>query len=145
MGLLARILRPSGLSHGRPPCNLLLSPGDMVPMVPNLINPQVRQPSPLVLHLFVHHSHPFQCKRSFLGFFPCIVCMFFFYMLPIISIYEHIHVNKLSFLVCSTVTDSCSLINMDFTMMVTNTIVIQPSQPNMATVSVYDNEFVWGC
>jgi hypothetical protein len=27
MGLLARVLRPSGLTHGRPPYSFLLSPG----------------------------------------------------------------------------------------------------------------------
>jgi hypothetical protein len=42
MGLLAHVLRPSGLTHGRPPCSFLPSPRDVVPMVPNLIsNPRV--------------------------------------------------------------------------------------------------------
>jgi hypothetical protein len=45
MGLLARVLRSSGLTHGRPPCSFWLSPGDVVPMVPNLIsNPQMLYP-----------------------------------------------------------------------------------------------------
>jgi hypothetical protein len=38
MGLLAHVLMPSGLTHGRPPCFFLPSPGDMVPMVPNLVS-----------------------------------------------------------------------------------------------------------
>jgi hypothetical protein len=38
MGLLARALRPSGLTHDRPPCSSLPSLGDVVPMVPNLIS-----------------------------------------------------------------------------------------------------------
>jgi hypothetical protein len=37
MGHLAWILRPSGPTHGRPPYSSLLSPGDLVPMVLNLI------------------------------------------------------------------------------------------------------------
>jgi hypothetical protein len=37
MGVLARVLRPSGPTHGRPPCSILLSPQDLVPMVPNLV------------------------------------------------------------------------------------------------------------
>jgi hypothetical protein len=37
MGLLARVLGPSGMTHGRPPCSSLLSPQDLVPMVPNLV------------------------------------------------------------------------------------------------------------
>jgi hypothetical protein len=38
MGLLARTLRPSGPTHGRPPCFVRLSPRDVVPMVPDLVN-----------------------------------------------------------------------------------------------------------
>jgi hypothetical protein len=38
MGLLAHVLRPSGTNHGRPPCSFRLSPGDVVPMVPDLVN-----------------------------------------------------------------------------------------------------------
>jgi hypothetical protein len=38
MGLLAHVLRPSGPTHGKPPCSFLLSLGDVVPMVPNLVN-----------------------------------------------------------------------------------------------------------
>jgi hypothetical protein len=42
MGLLTRILRPSGPTHGRCPCSSLPSRGVLVPMVPNLIsNPRV--------------------------------------------------------------------------------------------------------
>jgi hypothetical protein len=38
MGSLACALRPSGLTLGRPPYSLLPSPGDVVPMVLNLIS-----------------------------------------------------------------------------------------------------------
>jgi hypothetical protein len=38
MGLLARDLRPSGLTHGMPTYSFLSSPGDVVPMVPNLVS-----------------------------------------------------------------------------------------------------------
>jgi hypothetical protein len=38
MGLLARILGSSGLTHGRAPYSFHLSPGDLVPMEPNLIS-----------------------------------------------------------------------------------------------------------
>jgi hypothetical protein len=38
MGLLARALRPSWPTHGRPPCSSLPSPRDVVPMVPNLVS-----------------------------------------------------------------------------------------------------------
>jgi hypothetical protein len=38
MDLLARALRLSGPTHGSPPCSSLLSPGDVVPMIPNLIS-----------------------------------------------------------------------------------------------------------
>jgi hypothetical protein len=38
MGLLTHVLGPSGLTHGRSPCSSLLSLGDLVPMVPNLVN-----------------------------------------------------------------------------------------------------------
>jgi hypothetical protein len=38
MGLLARVLGPSGPTHGRLPCSFLLSPGDVVPMIPNLVS-----------------------------------------------------------------------------------------------------------
>jgi hypothetical protein len=38
MGLLACALRPSGLTKGRPPYFSLPSPGDVVPMVPNLVS-----------------------------------------------------------------------------------------------------------
>jgi hypothetical protein len=37
MDLLAHALRPSGSTHGRPPYSSLLSPGDMLPMVPDLV------------------------------------------------------------------------------------------------------------
>jgi hypothetical protein len=37
MGLLARIFRPSGPTHGRPPFSFSLSPASRVPMVTNLI------------------------------------------------------------------------------------------------------------
>jgi hypothetical protein len=38
MGLLARALRPSRSTHGSPPpCSSLLSLGDVVPMVSNLV------------------------------------------------------------------------------------------------------------
>jgi hypothetical protein len=38
MGLLARAFRLSGQTLGRPPCSFLLSLGDVVPLVPILIN-----------------------------------------------------------------------------------------------------------
>jgi hypothetical protein len=38
MGLLARISRLSGPTHGRPPYPSLLSPISQVPMVPNLVS-----------------------------------------------------------------------------------------------------------
>jgi hypothetical protein len=44
MGLLVRSLRPSGLTHGRPPCSSLSSPGDVVPMVLNLITDKMGDP-----------------------------------------------------------------------------------------------------
>jgi hypothetical protein len=47
MGLLTCILSPRGLTHGRPPYSSLPSPGDVVPMVPNLIN--LDQPDLLIL------------------------------------------------------------------------------------------------
>jgi hypothetical protein len=37
MGLLAHVLRPSGPTHGWPPCSFPLSLGDVVPMVLDLI------------------------------------------------------------------------------------------------------------
>jgi hypothetical protein len=37
MGLLAHALRPSGPTHGRPPYSVRLSPGNVVPMVPDLV------------------------------------------------------------------------------------------------------------
>jgi hypothetical protein len=37
MGLLAHALRLSGPTLGSPPCSFLPSPGDLVPMVPNLV------------------------------------------------------------------------------------------------------------
>jgi hypothetical protein len=37
MGLLARVLRSSGLTHGRHPYSFLPAPGGVVPMVPNLV------------------------------------------------------------------------------------------------------------
>jgi hypothetical protein len=50
MGLLTRALRPSGLTHGRLPCSFLPSPGDVVPMVPNLVsNPRVLDKRALIL------------------------------------------------------------------------------------------------
>jgi hypothetical protein len=50
MGPLACVLRPSGSTHGRPPCFFLLSPGVVVPMVPNLISsPQVLDKWALIL------------------------------------------------------------------------------------------------
>jgi hypothetical protein len=38
MGLLARVLKTNGPTHGRPPCSSLSSQGDVVPMIPNFIN-----------------------------------------------------------------------------------------------------------
>jgi hypothetical protein len=38
MVLLAHVLWLSGTNHGRPPCSFRLSPGDVVPMVPDLVN-----------------------------------------------------------------------------------------------------------
>jgi hypothetical protein len=38
MGRLARALRSSGPTHGRPPCSSLPSLEDVVPMVQNLIS-----------------------------------------------------------------------------------------------------------
>jgi hypothetical protein len=38
MSLLAHALRPSGPTHGRHHCSFLPSTGDVVPMVPNLVN-----------------------------------------------------------------------------------------------------------
>jgi hypothetical protein len=50
MGLLARSLRPSGPTHGRPPCSFRLSLADMVPMVPDLISsPRVLGKRALIL------------------------------------------------------------------------------------------------
>jgi hypothetical protein len=50
MGLLARVLRPSGPTHDRPPCSFLLSLGDMVPMVSILISsPRVLGKRALIL------------------------------------------------------------------------------------------------
>jgi hypothetical protein len=46
MGLLARILMPSGLTHGRPPYSFSLSPVGMIPMVPNLITVKLARGSP---------------------------------------------------------------------------------------------------
>jgi hypothetical protein len=37
MGILACALRPSGSTHGRPPCSSWLSLGDVVPMVPDRV------------------------------------------------------------------------------------------------------------
>jgi hypothetical protein len=37
-GHLAHVLRPSGMTHGRPPYSFPLSPGHVVPMVPDLIS-----------------------------------------------------------------------------------------------------------
>jgi hypothetical protein len=44
MGLLAHVLRLSGPTHGRSPYSSLLSPGDIVPMVPNLIRATPHSP-----------------------------------------------------------------------------------------------------
>jgi hypothetical protein len=50
MGLLARALRPSRPTHGRLPCSFLPSPGDVEPMVPNLVSsPQVLGKRALIL------------------------------------------------------------------------------------------------
>jgi hypothetical protein len=50
MGLLARVLSPSGMTHGRHPYSSLLSPGDVVPVVPNLISsPRVLGKRALIL------------------------------------------------------------------------------------------------
>jgi hypothetical protein len=50
MGLLAHVLRPSGPTHGKPPCSFLLSLGDVVPMVPNLVSsPRVLGKQALIL------------------------------------------------------------------------------------------------
>jgi hypothetical protein len=43
MVLIARVLRSSGPTQGSPLCSSPLSPGDLVPMVPNLIS--THQPS----------------------------------------------------------------------------------------------------
>jgi hypothetical protein len=40
MTLLARFLRPSGPTHGSPPCSFQLSLGNMEPLVPDLVNAQ---------------------------------------------------------------------------------------------------------
>jgi hypothetical protein len=37
MGLVARALRSSGPTHGRPPCSSLASLGDVVPIVQDLV------------------------------------------------------------------------------------------------------------
>jgi hypothetical protein len=42
MGLLAHALRPSGPTLGRPPYSSRLCPGDVVPMIPDLVT-SVRQ------------------------------------------------------------------------------------------------------
>jgi hypothetical protein len=48
--LLAYALRLSGPTHGRPLCSSRLSPGDVVPMVPNLISsPRVLGKRALIL------------------------------------------------------------------------------------------------
>jgi hypothetical protein len=39
MAHLARVHRLSGPTHGRPPCSFPPSPGDVVPMVPDLVTP----------------------------------------------------------------------------------------------------------
>jgi hypothetical protein len=55
MGLLAHAVRPSEPTLGRPPFFFLPTPGDVVPMVPNIVScPQVlskRAFSPDVLYL----------------------------------------------------------------------------------------------
>jgi hypothetical protein len=38
MGLVARVFRLSGPTHGCPPCSFPLTPGGVVPMVPDLIS-----------------------------------------------------------------------------------------------------------
>jgi hypothetical protein len=51
MGSLARALRLSGPTLGRPPCSFLSSLRDVVPMVPNLISsPQVIGKRALILN-----------------------------------------------------------------------------------------------
>jgi hypothetical protein len=56
MGLLACVLRPSGPTNGRPPCSFRLSLGDMVPMVPDLIN-RARQYAELyIAHIVCYHG-----------------------------------------------------------------------------------------
>jgi hypothetical protein len=50
MGLLARSLRLSGPTHGRPPFSFQPSPTDVVPMVPDLISsPRVLGKQALIL------------------------------------------------------------------------------------------------
>jgi hypothetical protein len=50
MSLMSRALRPSGLTLGRPPCSFCLSPGDVVPMIPDLISsPRVPDKRALIL------------------------------------------------------------------------------------------------
>jgi hypothetical protein len=50
MDLLAHSFTPSGSTHGRPPYSNLLSLGDVVPTVPNLVNsPRVLRKRALIL------------------------------------------------------------------------------------------------
>jgi hypothetical protein len=66
MGLLARVLRPSGPTHGRPPCSFLPSLGYVVPMVPKLGMPPLSSqnrstestPPPLAILPGLLNSHP---------------------------------------------------------------------------------------
>jgi hypothetical protein len=50
MGLLTRALRLSGPTHGRPPYSIQPSLGDVVPMLPDLVNsPRVLGKRALIL------------------------------------------------------------------------------------------------
>jgi hypothetical protein len=57
MGLLARVLRLSGQTHGRAPCSFPASPRDMVPMVPDLVSsPPVLDKRALILMYWIFLS-----------------------------------------------------------------------------------------
>jgi hypothetical protein len=72
MCLLAQILRPSGLTHGRPPCSSLQSPVDLVPMVPNLVSShRVLGKQALVLKI---RTHLFLAKLSSTLILSKVIC-----------------------------------------------------------------------
>jgi hypothetical protein len=55
MCLMAPVIRPSGMTHGRPPCSSLPSLGE--PMVPNLVSsPRVLVKQALVLTIRIFLS-----------------------------------------------------------------------------------------